>query len=84
MSFEGFYQRICANGHYFTSDAIAERYGDLEMVCECGAPTATDNLVDETNFCGALASGECQCHERAVATDSNGKTVFGDFLKHPH
>lgn len=83
MSFEGFYQRICANGHYFMTDAIAEMHGYAEG-CDCGALATVENLVDETNFCGALESGLCQCHEKEVATNSDGKKVLGDFLKYPH
>jgi hypothetical protein len=42
MSFEGFYQRICASGHYFGSDAISEMYGEGGIeTCDCGNGSKT-------------------------------------------
>lgn len=54
MSFEGFYQTLCARGHY-TSLGLYEY--DTETLCCCGAQIAWWNLVDETNgaYCDCLA-----------------------------
>jgi transcription elongation factor Elf1 len=47
MSFEGYYQVVCKNGHYHTMDAYSPDDG---MGCPfCGAPKAWENVVDETN-----------------------------------
>ena len=47
MSFEGYYQVICKNGHYHTKDSYE---ADEEMACPfCKSPKAWENLVDVTN-----------------------------------
>ena len=47
MSFEGYYQVICKNGHYHTVDAY---HADEELACPfCKCPKEWDNLVDTTN-----------------------------------
>jgi hypothetical protein len=49
MSFEGYFQLLCANGHYFTADAY---YYDTHEDCPClacGAEVVWENLVDTTN-----------------------------------
>lgn len=48
MSYEGYEQHICKNGHYFEVDAI---YGyDAEVFCDyCRGPSAWMNGVDDTN-----------------------------------
>ena len=43
MSYEGYVQCICTNGHYFTADCYAE------STCNCGAAAAIENQVDQTN-----------------------------------
>ena len=51
MSYEGFVQIICGNGHYFTVNAMDEMYiyGD-DVVCHlCSAKQAWRNSVDDTN-----------------------------------
>lgn len=46
MSFEGYYQMLCANGHYITVDV----YEDTPKKCaECGTGFVWVNTVDETN-----------------------------------
>jgi hypothetical protein len=47
MSFEGYYQKLCKNGHYATVDV----YNDyLEWKCAvCGEKEAWSNIVDYTN-----------------------------------
>jgi hypothetical protein len=48
MSFEGYYQLLCKEGHYYTADAYFHELGDSPCpVCEAGV--AWENLVDTTN-----------------------------------
>ena len=54
MSFEGFYQVICAAGHYHEEslwdfDSRVYSCGDLVDGKQCDAPAKWSNLVDETN-----------------------------------
>jgi len=45
MSFEGYTQRICKNGHYYEADVY-----QTEQSCpHCKAEAAWENLVDQTN-----------------------------------
>ena len=51
MSCEGYYQILCANGHYWTADFYSE-LDPLEKTCvckKCGARVAWYNNVDVTN-----------------------------------
>lgn len=48
MSYEGFEQHICEKGHYFEVDAM-ETFMGGDVHCECGAKSAWENSVDETN-----------------------------------
>lgn len=43
MSYEGYSQVICADGHYF------ERNCWDNSICYCGAEDAWENMVDQTN-----------------------------------
>lgn len=45
MSYEGYEQFLCSNGHYMTADA----YADPIQVCKCGAKVVWWNSVDITN-----------------------------------
>jgi hypothetical protein len=46
MSYEGYEQVLCENGHLSVVDA----YNDLQMfLCSCGAKAAWSNSVDQTN-----------------------------------
>ena len=51
MSYEGYVQNICANGHYYEHDAF-----DEEKKCGCGAVSTWSNDVSETNCdsCGEI------------------------------
>lgn len=52
MSFEGYYQILCKNGHYHCEDCYSSYgYGDtLVWRCpECQEQVAWENLVDITN-----------------------------------
>lgn len=45
MSFEGYYQKICPDGHYWTCDVYFE-----QIFCpSCGKEAAWSNIVDVTN-----------------------------------
>ena len=46
MSYEGRIQAICTAGHYME---FPENYGGEDPTCECGAPLAWINSVDDTN-----------------------------------
>lgn len=45
MSFEGYKQCICDNGHYFEIDV----YEDDDVCLDCGGKIAWFNTVDDTN-----------------------------------
>ena len=47
MSFEGYYQRLCKNGHSMDVDCYMEN--DEDRCAICGAEIVWANLVDETN-----------------------------------
>lgn len=49
MSYEGYEQRLCANGHLSHVDAFDNDAGP----CRCSAPIAWWNDVDQTNGDGA-------------------------------
>ena len=54
MSFEGYYQFICPEGHYWADDALISDMNSV--ICpECESGPAWSNLVDDTN---ADANGE--------------------------
>lgn len=46
MSFEGYYQLLCKNGHTTSIDCYVH---DDEMKCHCGENFVWKNLVDVTN-----------------------------------
>lgn len=46
MSYEGYTQNLCANGHYYVSGEGI--YNDVGP-CQCGALAAFTNHVDDTN-----------------------------------
>jgi hypothetical protein len=45
MSFEGYYEVICKNGHFWANDL----YSDKKVCPFCGECVAWWNLIDETN-----------------------------------
>lgn len=47
MSWEGYYQAICANGHRFDYDDYMGYDGS--HTCDCGAEAIFSNSVDQTN-----------------------------------
>ena len=51
MSFEGYVQILCENGHLNSRDAIDWMYSELsDYKCEeCGGKLVWENTVDETN-----------------------------------
>lgn len=48
MSYEGYEQHICANGHLFYNYDIYYFEGPT-IVCHCGADSVWQNSVDDTN-----------------------------------
>jgi len=53
MSFEGYEQKLCQNGHYWQNN-VYDSYGsdeDPENCPICNAPVAWYNIVDLTNGC---------------------------------
>lgn len=48
MSYEGYEQHICKNGHLFHNYDIYQFKGE-EVRCYCGAESAWCNAVDDTN-----------------------------------
>lgn len=63
MSWEGYDQIFCMNGHYFTACEFWSP--DYNNVCDCGAKPALINTVDETN-----------CDEAGVIPDEVLKTLI--------
>ncbi len=49
MSFAGFYQIICEQGHQRNEDCYD--FNECNWTCDCGATVAWWNLCDETNGC---------------------------------
>ena len=51
MSYEGYRQILCENGHYYEEDVCAAQWGDVEpwKCTVCGAKEAWDNSVNTTN-----------------------------------
>jgi len=49
MSFEGYVQRLCKNGHYSSGDVWTHRAGARCLERRCRASIVWTNLVDETN-----------------------------------
>ena len=45
MSFEGYFQYVCKEGHYWNSDCYIEH----DICPQCHQKAVWDNLVDETN-----------------------------------
>lgn len=50
MSFEGYYQRLCKNGHCMTEDVYMASEND--KCRKCGEGVKWSHLVDTTNDCG--------------------------------
>lgn len=73
MSFEGYIQKLCKNGHYWTADASI--YSDDEdNICDvCGEKACWENLVDLTNghFCDCELG---QLAERIPGADPNARS----------
>ena len=72
MSFEGYYQVLCYNGHHFTADLHTH---ELNVKCPfCLCSIVWDNLVDTTNGenDGAVVL-ECTAIELSTCPRCNGK-----------
>ena len=70
MSFEGYYQCICENGHYFEIDVNEER----DKCVDCFSPIVFKNIVDETN------SESLNCFN--IPLDKSGNVDKKYFEKH--
>lgn len=57
MSFEGHYELLCPNGHFWSEDWMTFSYGTVEEVAiatkctDCNLPFCWYHRVDETNGC---------------------------------
>ena len=67
MSFEGYSQAICENGHRF--DLF-----DFQENCECGARAAWENVVDDTNC--LLEGIILDWSSLAQGKDQKGREIF--------
>lgn len=47
MSYEGYSQLICKNGHYWSLDCYSVM--DINLCPKCNMPSVWENSVDETN-----------------------------------
>ena len=56
MSYEGYEEHICKNGHYFTSDPFY--FDDVPNCPYCKVPAAWTNSVDQTNYYSQGEIGE--------------------------
>lgn len=62
MSFEGYYQKLCENGHHTNNDVYWD--SEIDNTCPiCDAPIVWTNLVDETNgtFCDNVGTEDPPC-----------------------
>lgn len=50
MSYEGRYQFLCKNGHYFIEADYCGDYDQMEVCPECGELIRWKNSVDDTNY----------------------------------
>jgi len=82
MGFSGYYQRICGNGHYYTTDALSEMYGSPTACDMCDSDLIVEeNLVDTTNGCEFNAE-PCPCRHRKIITLPDGKETLGEREAH--
>lgn len=56
MSYEGFVQCLCPDGHYYEREALAN-----STICGCSQEAVWTNEVDCTNGCGDRGDGYCVC-----------------------
>jgi hypothetical protein len=49
MSYEGYIQQVCPNGHYLEVDCYAADLDDEKSCPHCGEEWAWENSVDTTN-----------------------------------
>jgi hypothetical protein len=49
MSYEGYVQCLCEDGHYSVCDAYYHGFGEDQVCSICGKPIVWENDVDETN-----------------------------------
>lgn len=74
MSYEGYEQHICENGHYFTCDALF-MFDTRETTCpHCQSKSAWVNAVDETNADGVGYIPEETLKEKFLIKEAEYKT----------
>jgi len=66
MSFEGYYQRLCNNGHLSEEDVYSSCNEHYWHCTVCKEPLAWWNLVDQTN---SQDEGKISLQEKSPATD---------------
>lgn len=79
MSYEGYYQLLCANGHA-NGSIDAYSFDDKLGPCACGAPVNQHNSVDETNGC---EGDPCICGARELVEIEPAQTETCN-LGHAH
>lgn len=66
MSYEGYTEYLCANGHHFTVDC----YDVAPPGCpRCSSPLAWEHAVDETNGYDESRPGTCEAPKKLVRTE---------------
>jgi hypothetical protein len=65
MSFEGYYQKLCKNGHLCCPDV----YCDVEECPTCNTPFVWTEIVDQTNDAGSPT--ELKVKEESVCAHCN-------------
>ena len=95
MSFEGYYQKLCANGHLTCVDVYQDEYMSYpcmckeddectcrseEPKCHCGAEYVHSNMVDQTNGIDE-ETGECPGYIRFEKIDEKICECCGTVLE---
>ena len=66
MSYEGYVQRLCAKGHYHTTDCYTE--DEADRCPDCGSPFVFRNGVNQTNDDGERFVMKFEVDTPAVTT----------------
>jgi len=73
MSYEGYVQRICENGHRYDTDAMSDTHMGDGLCPFCGAASAFENHVDETN-CDSIGFVTIEDWERFIIEPEETQT----------
>lgn len=63
MSYEGFNEQLCRNGHYSAQDCYADR---PKSCPHCGASIAYSHAVDQTNGYSRRYSYSCKAKKQEI------------------